>query len=236
MKTTVKEILALAASQIGTKEEPIGSKNVKYNTAYYGGTVRNPNLHWCVVFLWWLFREMNAYDMFFGGLKTASCTTLYTYHYGQRVTDYQPGDIIFFNFNGQKSTAHVGICESWDGKNITTIDGNTSSTSQANGGTVARRVRDKKYIVGAYRPEYKEEMELTREEIIAIVNEVLDEREAARAAAPAADWDNLGEFDKAIQSGLTDGTRPESYPTRMETAVIAQRVLEKAVEIARADE
>ena len=82
----------------------------------------------------------------------------------------------------------------------------------------------------------KEEMEMTKEEIIAIVNEVLDEREAARAAAPAADWDKAGEFDKAIQSGLTDGTRPESYPTRMETAVIAQRVLEKAAEIARAEE
>ena len=81
-----------------------------------------------------------------------------------------------------------------------------------------------------------EESELTREEIIAIVNEVLDEREAARAAAPAADWDKLGEFDKAIQSGLTDGTRPESYPTRMEMAVVAQRTLEKAAEIARADE
>ena len=60
MKTTVKEILALAASQIGTKEEPMGSKNVKYNTAYYGGKVNNPNLHWCVAFIWWLFLEMGA--------------------------------------------------------------------------------------------------------------------------------------------------------------------------------
>ena len=74
-----------------------------------------------------------------------------------------------------------------------------------------------------------EEQEMAREEIIAIVNEVLDEREAARAAAPAADWDKLGEFDKAIQSGLTDGTRPQSHATRQETAVMLVRALRASI-------
>jgi len=193
MKTTVKEILALAASQIGTKEAPMGSKNVKYNTWYYGGKVNNSKLHWCVVYLGWLFAQLGASSEFYGGrgtLKeggTASCTTLYSYHSGQRVTgDYQPGDILFFNFSGGTALKHVGICESWDGKSITTIDGNTSSANQANGGTVARKVRQKSQIVAAYRPRYdlyqnteKEEFEMNAENIAAIrkiVAEEMDKR------------------------------------------------------------
>ena len=50
--------------------------------------------------------------------------------------DYRPGDVIFFNFNGGSNAAHVGICESWDGSYITTIDGNTAPTNEANGGAV----------------------------------------------------------------------------------------------------
>ena len=45
--------------------------------------------------------------------------------------DYRPGDVIFFNFNGGSNAAHVGICESWDGAYITTIDGNTAPTNEA---------------------------------------------------------------------------------------------------------
>ena len=50
------------------------------------------------------------------------------------MTDYRPGDIVFFNFSGRSSAGHVGICESWDGTYITTIDGNTGGASEDNGG------------------------------------------------------------------------------------------------------
>jgi len=232
MKTTVKEILALAVAQIGTKEEPMGSKNVKYNTWYYGGKVNNSKLHWCVAFINWLFAQMGASSEFYGGRGTAkeggtaSCTTLYTYHSGQRVTDYQPGDIIFFNFSGGKSTVHVGICESWDGENITTIDGNTSSANQANGGTVARRVRDKKYIVGAYRPNYKgeeSEMEMTFEKF----REYMLRLEQERAALPVSDWAKE-DMAQAVKNGITDGKRPQSTGTRQEMAVMLVRALRNA--------
>ena len=45
-----------------------------------------------------------------------------SFHKNQKVTDYRPGDIVFFNFSGRSSAGHVGICESWDGTYITTID------------------------------------------------------------------------------------------------------------------
>lgn len=173
---SAKEVLDLARSQIGVKEDPAGSNNVKYNTDYYGRVIQDSAYAWCAVFIWWLFQQVGAPGLYYGGGKTASCTTLNAYHKarGQAVTDYQPGDIIFFDFSGKQSaTEHVGICESIAGDYITTIDGNTGTASQANGGEVMRRKRHLKYVSAAYRPEYKEENDImTREEFQALYDQV----------------------------------------------------------------
>ena len=86
--------------------------NVIFNTHYYGGPVNDKNLHWCVAFVWDIFRLAGATGLFYGGKKTASCGTLWAYHkgQGQAVTDFQPGDVVFFDFSGKRSrTEHVGI-------------------------------------------------------------------------------------------------------------------------------
>jgi hypothetical protein len=163
-EVAANDVLDLARAEIGVKESPANSSNVKYNTAYYNRVINDPAYHWCATFLWWLFREAGAPHLYYGGEKTASCSTLFGYHrsMGQDVTDYRPGDIIFFDFSGKKkSTEHVGICESVDGEYITTIDGNTGTTNDANGGAVMRRKRLLKYVSAAYRPAYKEEEEMT---------------------------------------------------------------------------
>lgn len=151
---TADKILNIAQGELGVKEEPAGSNKVKYNTAYYGREVSGSSYAWCAAFVWWVFRQAGASGLYYGGEKTAYCPTLLAHHRGQKVSDYRPGDVIFFNFSGKSSPAHVGICESWDGTTITTIDGNTGTDNEANGGTVMRRRRNKKYIVGAYRPDY----------------------------------------------------------------------------------
>lgn len=169
---TAADLLRLAASQLGIKESPAGSNKVKYNTAYYGREVSGSAYPWCVVFLWWLFREGGGSGLFYGGNKTASCTTLYGYHRGkgQAVTDYRPGDVIFFDFSGEKKiTEHVGLCESVEAGYITTIDGNTGTTNEANGGAVMRRKRTLKYVSGAYRPAYEEGNNMTVDEAKAIL-------------------------------------------------------------------
>lgn len=160
---TAEKILNTALKELGTKEMPANSNKVKYNTEYYGSPVAGSAYPWCVVFVWWVFKKAGAPELFFNGKKTASCTVLYGYHKdkGQAISgNYKPGDIIFFNFNGRTSTDHVGICESFDGETITTIDGNTGTGNEANGGAVMRRTRNKKYIVAAYRPAYKEERKM----------------------------------------------------------------------------
>ena len=158
-KCTAQDILKIARAEIGTTENPINSNNVKYNTEYYGKKVSGSKYPWCCCFIWWLFKEADSSELFYGGKKTASCSTLYSYHKknGQAITgDYQPGDMIFFNFSGKKTIQHVGICESYDKANgtINTIDGNTGDTNEANGGAVMRRTRKINTVVAAYRPKY----------------------------------------------------------------------------------
>ena len=154
---TADKILAVAKKEIGTKENPAGSNRVKYNTDYYGRAVTGSAYPWCCAFVWWVFKQAGASDLFFGGKKTAYCPTLLDYYKkkGQTVkSGYKPGDIVFFNFSGGTKPAHVGICKAWDGTNITTIDGNTGTTNEANGGAVMERTRHKKYVVGVARPAY----------------------------------------------------------------------------------
>ena len=211
---TAEKLLDLARAEIGVKESPAGSNRVKYNTAYYGREVSGAGYPWCCTFVWWLFHQAGAPELFYGGGQTAYCPTLLTYHKKQAVYgDYRPGDVIFFNFSGKASAAHVGICETWDGKAITTIDGNTGGGNEANGGAVMRRTRNKKYIAGAYRPAYKEEDMLTQLQFDNLMADWL----ARQSERPESPW---GKMPEAKRLGITDGTRPQSFATREEVATM----------------
>ncbi len=229
---TAEKILAIARGEIGNKESPANSNRVKYNTAYYGKEVSGSNYAWCAAFVWWVFWKAGASALFYGGKKTAYCPTLKNYHKGQAVKgDYRPGDVIFFNFNGGSNAAHVGICESWDGAYITTIDGNTAPTNEANGGAVMRRRRAKKYIVGAYRPGYQGQVKPD-----APGSGVTEERKAA-GAAKALDKSLAGTYvvtagnglhirsgagaGKASMAVLPKGTRVRNYGYYTEVSGVA---------------
>ena len=119
-----------------------------------------------MAFLWWCFREAKEASAFFGGAKTASCGTLWRWYQAQGLTvpvdEIQAGDLVFMNFHYGPLPEHCGIVESVvrNPLQVTTIEGNTSpglEGSQDNGGCVARKVRYRSQIVGAARPEYKEE-------------------------------------------------------------------------------
>lgn len=213
---TAEKILDIARDQLGIKENPPNSNRCKFNTAYYGQEVSGSAYPWCAVFVWWCFRESGASELFYGGKKTASCSTLLGFHKAQAVRgNYLPGDIIFFNFDGKKNTQHVGICEGWDGRYITTIDGNTAPTNEANGGAVMRRKRDKKYIVGAYRPAYEEDDIVTQADFDKMMDNYLERR----GEKPASGW--AGELlQQAKSAGITDGSRPQSFATREEVVTM----------------
>ena len=151
-------VLQIAAWQIGVLESPAGSNRVKYNTEYYGREVSGKAYPWWMAFVWWVCQEAG-----FHLSKTASCAACVGKYKakspGQIVrANYRPGDIVFFDFTGKRAkTEHVGIVESVaaDGT-LTTIEGNTGTGNDANGGAVMRRSRKENVITCAVRPKFSQ--------------------------------------------------------------------------------
>lgn len=164
----VQKVLTVAAGEVGVKESPAGTNNVKYNTDYYGQPVHdglwNTKFPWCCVFVWWVFAKAGLPGLFYAGGKTASCTTLWSWFKGfDRIVPFdqaQPGDIVFFRWtSGQKTPQHVGIVESRSGDTLTTIEGNTAVGNDGNGGAVMRRTRKANVVFAVARPLYQVEEE-----------------------------------------------------------------------------
>ena len=64
----------------------------------------------------------------------------------------QPADLVLFDFRKNHTKRdHIGIVESASGSTVTTIEGNTGSTNDANGGAVMERARDISVITGYIR-------------------------------------------------------------------------------------
>jgi len=222
---TRQAILDLARREIGTAEEPAGSNCVKYNTSYYGRAVSGGSYPWCCVFLWWLFQSSGEPELFYGGGKTASCGTLASYAKKNKLLtsgDYRPGDLVFFRFSG-KAIQHVGIVEQVceDGA-LVTIEGNTSTESDTNGGAVMRRNRAPALVVGAYRPAYEEET-MTQEQFDAMMESWLERRakkEPSDYSAEARTWAES----KGIILGDSAGNKQyQSFCTREQMITFLNR-------------
>lgn len=153
---TAAQMVAKAASQIGYKESPAGSNNTKYGRWY--GMNYEP---WCAMFVSWCANEIGeskavgkfAYCPYWVGWFKKNGTWL------DRSAKPQPGDIIFFS-NGKRA-CHVGVVEERLGTDyVRTIEGNTSTSSNDNGGAVMRRKRaygkrgSSWFIMGFGRPKY----------------------------------------------------------------------------------
>lgn len=73
--------------------------------------------------------------------------------------------MVFFQFDDDAASDHIGIIEKDNGDTIITIEGNTSTSSDHNGGTVMRRTRKKSLIMAVARPKYSEEVETVTVEL-----------------------------------------------------------------------
>jgi len=149
---TVSDVINKARAEVGTKESPAGSNCVKYNDWFYGRKVAGSSYPWCMAFISWLFNGTGAFP------KSASCANTAQWFKDHNQWFHQPriGDLVFFKFGtNNRWTNHVGLVIGVNGNSITTIEGNTSRTSDDNGGCVMERSRSKN-IVGYGRPTYKE--------------------------------------------------------------------------------
>lgn len=178
----VERVLDTARGEIGVTERPAGSNKVKYNAWFYGREVFGSSYPWCCVFVCWVFHQAGL-----GGLlrKTGGCTTLMNWFKAKGrlvpAREARPGDIVFYQFDKDAYADHVGIVERVSKSGVTAIEGNTSVSSDDNGGAVMRRSRGWGVILAAARPEYEsndgEEAEMGEKEIRELVAEEV--REAA---------------------------------------------------------
>lgn len=141
--TTAKEIIKKAESQKGNNYK-------KYCKAYGCGKTA-----WCVIFIWWVFKECNAKKLFCDGKKTAYVPAVDEWGKEDKLlvkkNHGQEGDIIVFDWGNDGTRDHVGLIvkKNKDGS-YKTIEGNTS------GGIVANKTRYTSDICHIIRPKYSE--------------------------------------------------------------------------------
>lgn len=141
---TSEDILAVAAREIGYRENP-GQRN-KFGE-WYG----MDGVAWCMQFVQWAYHQAGATLPY----KTASCGALLSWYRMNQpdciTKEPIPGCIVIFNFPATAySTDHTGLFVKFYGSKIVTIDGNTSSGNDANGGYVQERARPLSYANPTY--------------------------------------------------------------------------------------
>ena len=215
---TAERVLELARVELGTKEIPANSNRVKYNTWYYGREVSGTVYPWCMTFVQWIFSQAGVSLP----VKTASCGALMNAakRSGQWVTKgFRPGDVVIYDFPGGADTDHTGIVERVTKTGVTAIEGNTSEQgSQSNGGMVCRKNRNKKYIIGAIRPQFdaeKKEEPMDGKEIYDALQAYLKTQQMPAACQ--------AEYREAVDAGITDGKDPCLLIPRWQAAIMAKR-------------
>jgi surface antigen len=150
--STAGQVLDVARSQIGTRED--GNGNQKYGAAYgMNGQA------WCAMFQWWCFREAGASGLIPKAAYTPTFAAWFQSH-GQADRTPRPGSLVFYNWpgDGVDRIQHVGIVEAVNGDGtITTVEGNTTSGiagDQSHGGGVWRRRRSTSAVVIYGHPAY----------------------------------------------------------------------------------
>lgn len=160
----IEKILSCAKGEIGISESPSNSNRVKYNTWYYNREVYGNNYSWCCVFVNWVFDQCGLSEYYYGGKQCASCTTLMNYYKTQNkivTKDFKAGDLIFYQFDKDAYADHIGILDHIENDILYVIEGNTSLTSDDNGGAVMMRARNKNLVMCAARV-FKDEIKDTK--------------------------------------------------------------------------
>jgi hypothetical protein len=139
---TLRELaLDKATSQLGTKESPPNSNRVLYSDWY--GMV-GP---WCAMFVTWCYETSGDSPSFVRGQRFAYVPYVLDAARNlqnglQVVSDAIPGDLVLYNWDGGEYD-HIGIFQMWipQSSSFYAIEGNTSQSSDSNGGEVMRRQR-----------------------------------------------------------------------------------------------
>jgi surface antigen len=150
--TTANQAISKAKSFV--RKEPYGSTN-KFNK-WYG-------LYpcaWCAIFVYYVLSACGGKRLEEGCSNKAYCPSIWAWAKAKgyaRTSGPKKGDLVLYDWQKDGVCDHIGfvICDNGNGT-ITTVEGNTSNTSNGNGGCVQVRVRAKSLVKGYVRLPYKE--------------------------------------------------------------------------------
>lgn len=151
----MSKIIEVALAEVGTKESPMNSNNVKYNTWFYGRDVNDGDkpgsfYPWCGVFISWVY-YMAGFPLgtidYLRGFASCPFALSHITKWGKFIDwkDAQPGDIVFMDWQGDGKYDHVTLFLSHNevASMFNSIEGNTSLGNDSNGGEVMKRQRRK---------------------------------------------------------------------------------------------
>jgi peptidoglycan hydrolase-like protein with peptidoglycan-binding domain len=162
--TTPQALIRAAIAELGYKESPPGSNRTKYGQWY--GMDGAP---WCAMFCSYLFWKIgNPLPPIQSAKGSAYCPHFVSHYRGIGRFDKNPmmGDLVLFDFRRDGVSEHIGIVERVERGTIHTIEGNTSTKNNANGGEVMRRQRIMGNILGFAHPHFLGGSDRPREETI----------------------------------------------------------------------
>jgi len=137
-----EKALAFAKTQVGIKEQPLGSNRGPEVDSYLASVGLEPGNFWCVAFVYYCANEAaRRLDRPNPLPKTGSCSRLYTWakENGLLVSKPEPGDI-FLCIGGETGHYHTGFMAGpISSDRFPTIEGNSNSDGSANGIEVASR-------------------------------------------------------------------------------------------------
>lgn len=155
---TAKNVMAEAVKHVGYKE-------TGNNHSMFGKWFGMDGAAWCAMFVSYCMNKAGAGALIKGAQTAKGSAQVSKFvahakkHHWLKIApaNAHAGDIVIFDFPGGYETDHVGfIRANSKGKNIYTIEGNTSSGSgsQSNGGGVYKRTRSFGVVHSIWRPPY----------------------------------------------------------------------------------
>lgn len=159
---TPDDVIRIAAGEVGYSRWDDPEQGTKYGRWYASltgeGYYAENGVAYCAMFVSWVFHQAKVAC---AGLPGAYCPSMLeeARRAGAAVpkSDARPGDVVYFDWQLDAETDHVGIVVANYGTFLETIEGNTSSGasgSQSNGGVVARRQRNLHNVCAIVRPDY----------------------------------------------------------------------------------
>lgn len=151
---TALDVLNVARSQIGFHE---GASNENPYGIWYGV----PNAPYCAMGLSWCFAQVGLSHLIAAQTPKGFSFNPAALHWfqlqGMVVNKFagQPGDLVFYDWNGDGVADHVGLLEAASAGGITTIEFNTGNPNDPTKEGCYRLHRNYLFIIAIVRPKYQ---------------------------------------------------------------------------------